>query len=79
LKTPAQVVLRWHVQHGLVPIPKSSNPGRLAENLGVFDFELSPDDMSSLDALDRHGEGAVDSDDTPGPPARPAQQPQQQS
>ena len=44
-KTPAQVVLRWHVQHGLVPIPKSSNAGRLAENLSVFGFELSDEDM----------------------------------
>jgi 2,5-diketo-D-gluconate reductase A len=61
-KTPAQIVLRWHVQHGLVPIPKSSNPGRLAENLSIFDFELSQDEMRALDALDRHGEGAVDSD-----------------
>ncbi|MGH2671629.1 MAG: aldo/keto reductase [Actinomycetota bacterium] len=61
-KTPAQVVLRWHVQLGLVPIPKSSNPGRLAENIDVFDFELSPADMDEIAALDRHGEGAVDSD-----------------
>ena len=75
-RTPGQVILRWHVQNGLIPIPKSSNPGRLAENLSVFDFELSPDDMHSLDALDRHGEGAVDSDEYSGPVAKPAAQPQ---
>ena len=51
--TPARVVLRWHVQHGLVTVPKSANPARLAENLRVFDFELEPADMAALDALDR--------------------------
>ena len=61
-KTPAQIVLRWHVQLGLVPIPKTSKPERLAENIDVFDFELSPDDMDRIAALDRHGAGAVDSD-----------------
>jgi 2,5-diketo-D-gluconate reductase A len=61
-KTPAQVVLRWHVQLGLIPIPKTSKPERLAENIDVFDFELSPDEMADLAELDRHGVGAVDSD-----------------
>jgi 2,5-diketo-D-gluconate reductase A len=61
-KTPAQVVLRWHVQLGLIPIPKTSKPHRLAENIDVFDFELSSDEMDEITALDRHGEGAVDSD-----------------
>jgi 2,5-diketo-D-gluconate reductase A len=61
-KTPAQVVLRWHVQLGLIPIPKTSRPHRLAENIDVFDFELSSDEMDEITALDRHGEGAVDSD-----------------
>jgi len=61
-RTPAQVVLRWHVQLGLVPIPKSSKPERLAENIDVFDFELSAEDMNEIEALDRCGEGAVDSD-----------------
>ena len=49
----ARVVLRWHVQHGFVTVPKSANPARLAENLRVFDFALEPDDMAALDALDR--------------------------
>jgi 2,5-diketo-D-gluconate reductase A len=61
-KTPAQVVLRWHVQLGLIPIPKTSKPHRLAENIDVFDFELSSDEMDEITALDRHGEGAEDSD-----------------
>ena len=61
-KTPAQVVLRWHVQLGLIPIPKTSKPDRLAENIEVFDFELSPEEMDRITGLDRRGEGAVDSD-----------------
>jgi 2,5-diketo-D-gluconate reductase A len=61
-KTPAQIVLRWHVQLGLVPIPKTSRPERMAENIDVFDFELSEDEMSALGTLDEHGEGVVDSD-----------------
>ncbi len=61
-KTPAQIVLRWHVQLGLVPIPRTMNPSRLAENIDVFDFALSADEMDAIAALDRNGEGAVDSD-----------------
>ncbi len=52
-RTPAQVILRWHLQSGLVPIPKSSHPGRIAENLAVFDFALDAADMTALAALDR--------------------------
>lgn len=52
-RTPAQVVLRWHVAHGAVPIPKSADPRRMAENLAVFDFELSTEDMAELDGLSR--------------------------
>ena len=51
-KSVAQIVLRWHVQHGLVVIPKSSRPARLAENLAVFDFELSGEQMAEIDAMD---------------------------
>jgi 2,5-diketo-D-gluconate reductase A len=61
-KTSAQIVLRWHVQLGLLPIPKTSQPQRLAANIDVFDFELSSDEMDRIAALDRHGRGAVDSD-----------------
>ena len=61
-KTPAQVVLRWHVQLGLIAIPKTSKPKRLEENIDLFDFELSPEDMGRITGLDRHGEGVTDSD-----------------
>jgi 2,5-diketo-D-gluconate reductase A len=61
-KSPAQVVLRWHLQHELVVIPRTSKPERLVENLEVFDFELGDNEMARIDALDRAGEGAVDSD-----------------
>lgn len=46
--TPAQVVLRWHVQLGVVPLPRSGDPGRRLENLDVFGFELSQDDMARI-------------------------------
>lgn len=52
-RTPAQVVLRWHIQHGLSVIPKSTRKDRLAENFEVLDFALSDQDMAALDALDR--------------------------
>jgi 2,5-diketo-D-gluconate reductase A len=61
-KAPAQIVLRWHVQQGLIPVPKSSNPERIAQNLAVFDFELSDAEMTAISALDRGGEGVMDSD-----------------
>lgn len=61
-RTAAQVVLRWHVQQGLVVIPKSSSRERLAQNLDVFSFELSPDDLAALDALSQGPDAGVDSD-----------------
>jgi len=61
-RTPGQIVLRWHVQNGLVAIPKSRNPERMAENLSVFDFELDADDLSALDTLDEGPDAGVDSD-----------------
>jgi 2,5-diketo-D-gluconate reductase A len=51
-KTPAQVMLRWHVQQGRQVIPKSVTPSRIAENLDVLDFELTGDQLAALDALD---------------------------
>ncbi len=54
-KTPAQVVLRWHLQQGRIAIPKSVTPHRIAENLDVFDFMLSNTDLAAIDALDRDG------------------------
>lgn len=50
-KTIAQIVLRWHVQRGVIPIPKSSNEGRIKENLDIFDFELSKKDMDAINSL----------------------------
>lgn len=54
-RTPAQVAIRWHLQIGNVVIPKSISPSRIAENVHVFDFELSDDDMQAIDGLDRDG------------------------
>jgi len=51
-RTPAQAMLRWQLQHGRSAIPKSTNPGRITENFAVFDFELSAEEMSRIDALD---------------------------
>ncbi|WP_285244657.1 aldo/keto reductase [Pseudarthrobacter sp. fls2-241-R2A-127] len=51
-KTPAQVMLRWHLQQGRSAIPKSTNPARIAENFDVFGFELSAADLAAIDALD---------------------------
>jgi diketogulonate reductase-like aldo/keto reductase len=51
-KTPAQVMIRWHLQEGRSAIPKSVNPARIAENFDVFDFELTTDELAALDALD---------------------------
>lgn len=51
-KSPAQVMLRWHVQEGRQVIPKSVNPTRIGENIDIFDFELSSDDLAAIDALD---------------------------
>ena len=61
-RTPAQVVLRWHVQVGAVPVPKSANRRRQAENIDVFDFALDDDEMAAMAALDRGERGAADSD-----------------
>ena len=54
-RTPAQVLLRWGLQRDLIVLPKSTHRDRIAENAGVFDFELSERDIAELDALDRSG------------------------
>jgi 2,5-diketo-D-gluconate reductase A len=51
-RSPAQVVLRWHLQHGIIAIPKSVTPARIAENFDVFDFALDDADLSAIDGLD---------------------------
>ena len=51
-RTPAQVILRWDLQHEVITIPKSTHPNRIAENAQIFDFELSQTDMEVLNALD---------------------------
>lgn len=51
-KSPAQVMLRWHLQEGRCAIPKSVKPARIAENFDVFDFELTPEQVAAIDALD---------------------------
>ncbi len=56
-KTPAQVVLRWHVQRGHIIFPKSVTPSRMQENFELFDFELEPDDVDEISALDRGEDG----------------------
>ena len=55
-KSNAQVILRWHIQHGHIVIPKSSRRERMEENRNVFDFELSPEEIATIDALDK-GDG----------------------
>lgn len=61
-KTPAQIVLRWHVQKGYVTVPKSANPQRQLENLDVFRFALTQEQMSLLDELHRNDAEIVNSD-----------------
>jgi 2,5-diketo-D-gluconate reductase A len=61
-RTPAQVVLRWHVELGLLAVVKSSDPARQAANLAVFDFALEPEEVARLSALDRGEAAATDSD-----------------
>jgi 2,5-diketo-D-gluconate reductase A len=54
-KTPAQIIVRWHLDLGLVAIPKSVTPARIAENFAVFDFKLSAEDLQVIENLDSSG------------------------
>ncbi len=61
-KTPGQVVLRWHVQHDLVVIPKTRTPARMVDNLEIFDFALDADDLALVETLSGGPGAGVDSD-----------------
>jgi 2,5-diketo-D-gluconate reductase A len=63
-KTPGQLVLRWHVQNGIVTVPKTANPERMRENLDIFDFALDAQDLAELAILDEGTEAGNDSDVT---------------
>ncbi len=59
-KTPAQVILRWHLQRGIVSLPKSVHKERMIQNADIFDFELSQEDMEmmySMDGREKTGRG----------------------
>lgn len=60
-RSAAQVIIRWHIQQGLVVIPKSVTPSRIAENISVFDFTLDADDLSAIAALDAGESGRIGS------------------
>lgn len=61
-KTPGQIVLRWHIELGIVTIPRSSSPARIAQNIDIFDFVLTNDEIAAISALDTGDEPGVDSD-----------------
>ena len=58
-RTPAQVVLRWHIQRGSIVFPKSTTPERIRENFELFDFELEPGDAEAIDSLDKGEAGRM--------------------
>jgi 2,5-diketo-D-gluconate reductase A len=60
-KSPAQVIIRWHLQEGLVVIPKSVTPSRIRENLEVFDFKLDDEDLAEITSLDDPQNGKTNS------------------
>ncbi|VDB87114.1 unnamed protein product [Peniophora sp. CBMAI 1063] len=58
-REPVRVLLRWSLQHGLIPLPKTETPKRIWSNAALYDFELDTEDMQALDALDRGANGAI--------------------
>ncbi len=65
-RTPAQVVLRWHVERGDIVFPKSVTRARIRENFDIFDFELSADEVAMISALNRDQRTGPDPDTFPG-------------
>lgn len=61
-KNPGQIILRWIYQEGVISLPKSTNPGRMAGNIDIFDFELTDEEMASIRALDT-GKGTHNPED----------------
>ena len=61
-KTTAQVILRWHIQQGVITIPKSSKKERIVSNADIFDFELSAEEMKAIDALNENKRMGKDPD-----------------
>ena len=61
-KTPAQVVLRWHIQRGDIVFPKSVTPDRIRENIDIFDFELSGADVKEITLLNKNQRNGPDPD-----------------
>ncbi len=61
-KTPAQVILRWHIERGDIVFPKSVTPSRIQENIDIFDFELTGDDVEAISALNRNERTGPDPD-----------------
>lgn len=64
-KTAAQVLLRWSIQHGFLPLPKTSSRERMLENADIFDFELTPDDIEAMKSLEMYGLTGAHPDSAP--------------
>ena len=62
-KTPAQIVLRWDIQRGIITIPKSQKPERMKENFEIFDFEMNEEDIKEIDGLNGKQNRIQDKDD----------------
>jgi 2,5-diketo-D-gluconate reductase A len=69
-KSPAQVILRWHIERGDIVFPKSVKPQRIRENIAIFDFELSGEDVEAITALNRNERTGFDPDEFDGQPPR---------
>ena len=65
-KSTPQIILRWNIEQGVIPIPKSGNPVRLQENINIFDFELTDEDMNGINLLNENHSGVVESRYCPG-------------